>query len=115
MRQLATVVPGWDAKRSRMAVNWGGQAGAQPMLRINARNVGEVTVLDLNGTLVVGLGLETLRSRMEQLVAAQRLKIVLNLSGVAVLDSSGVGDLVGSFSLVKKAGGVLKVASPTKI
>ena len=85
------------------------------MLRINARNVGEVTVLDLNGTLVVGLGLETLRSRMEQLVAAQRLKIVLNLSGVAVLDSSGVGDLVGSFSLVKKAGGVLKVASPTKI
>jgi anti-sigma B factor antagonist len=85
------------------------------MLRINARNVGDVTVLDLSGTLVAGLGLETLRSRIEQLIAAQRLKIVLNAKEVSVIDSSGVGDLVGSFSLVKKAGGTLKIANPTKI
>ena len=85
------------------------------MLRIKSRSVGEVTVLDLEGTLALGLGLESLRSNIEQLVAAQRLNIVLIAKDVSVIDSSGVGDLVGSFSLVKKGGGSLKIASPSKI
>ena len=85
------------------------------MLRINSREIGEITVLDLSGTLVMGLGLETLRSRIQQLVTAGRLKIVLSAKEVSVIDSSGVGDLVGSFTLVKKSGGALKIANPTKI
>src|SRR5262245_10284967 len=85
------------------------------MLHIKSRAVGEVTVLELKGTLVAGLGLETRRSQIEQLVAAQRLKIVLNAKEVSVIDSSGVGDLVGSFSLVKKGGGSLKIAGPSQI
>ena len=85
------------------------------MLQINSRSVGEVTVLDLSGTLLTGLGLELLRPRIEQLVAEQRLNIVLNAMDVSVIDSRGVGDLVASFSLVKRSGGALKVASPSKI
>jgi len=84
------------------------------MLRIKSRNVGEITVLDLSGTLALGMGLESLRSFIEQLVADQRLNVVLNAKEVSVIDSSGVGDLVGSFSLIKKSGGSLKIASPTK-
>src|SRR5262245_49545231 len=85
------------------------------MLHIKARAVGDVAVADLKGPLVAGLGLETLRSQIQQLVAAQRLKIVLNAKEVSVIDSSGVGDLVGSFSLVKKSGGSLKIAGPSTI
>jgi anti-sigma B factor antagonist len=40
---------------------------------------------------------------------------VVNAKEVSVIDSSGVGDLVASFSLVKKSGGSLKVANPTKL
>ena len=85
------------------------------MLHIKSRNVGEITVLELSGTLVLGMGLDSLRSRIEQLVADHRMKIVLNAKDVSVIDSSGVGDLVSSFSLIKKSGGALKIASPTKI
>jgi anti-sigma B factor antagonist len=84
------------------------------MLDIKTRDVGGITVLDLSGTLVAGLGLESLRQRIGQLVAEQRLNVVLNAQGVSVIDSSGVGDLVGSFSTLKKSGGSLKLASPTK-
>src|SRR4051812_16455977 len=85
------------------------------MLDIQTRAVDEVTVLDLNGNLVSGLGLELLRPRIDQLVAEQRLNVLLNAKGVSVIDSAGVGDLVASFSLLKKRGGSLKVASPTKL
>ena len=84
------------------------------MLDIKTRTVGDVTVLDLTGTLVAGLGLESLNQRIGQLVAAGQLKVVLNAQGVSIIDSSGVGDLVGSFTRLKKAGGSLKVAGPTK-
>jgi anti-sigma B factor antagonist len=85
------------------------------MLHIKSRNVGDITVLELSGTLVLGMGLDSLRSRIEKLVAEQRLSIVLNAKDVSVIDSSGVGDLVGSFSMIKKNGGTLKIASPTNI
>ena len=70
------------------------------MLEIKTRDVGGITVLDLNGSLVRGLGLESLRPRIEQLVAEKRLNVVLNASEVSVIDSSGIGELVASFSLL---------------
>src|SRR5262245_32824430 len=85
------------------------------MLDINTRNVGEITVLDLNGCLSAGLGLERLRPRIEELVAQRRLNVVLNAKEVSVIDSSGMGELVASFSLIKKNGGSLKVANPSQI
>ena len=85
------------------------------MLYVKSRNVGEITVLELSGTLALGMGLESLRSRIEQLVTARRLNIVLDAKEVSIIDSSGVGEVVGSFSLIKKSGGSLKIASPTKI
>src|SRR5438132_12839746 len=96
----------------RLAV--GTTEGSLEMLEIKTRDVGEITVLDLSGSLVVGSGLEALRKRVKQLVAEQRLNVVVNAQKVSVIDSSGVGDLVASFSLVKKSGGSLNVASPTQ-
>jgi len=85
------------------------------MLDIKTRDAGDITVLDLNGCLVSGLGLESLRPRIEQLVAERKVNIVLNTKEVSVIDSAGVGDLVGCFSMLKKNGGSLKVASPAKL
>jgi anti-sigma B factor antagonist len=65
--------------------------------------------------MVAGLGLESLRPRIEQLVAEKRLNVVLNAKDVSVIDSSGVGELVACFSLLKKNQGTLKIASPSKI
>jgi len=85
------------------------------MLDIKTREVGAVTVLDLSGNLLVGMGLEMLRPRIEQLAAEQKLHIVLNAKDVSVIDSAGVGDLVASFSHLKRCGGSLKIANPSKL
>src|SRR4051812_17265696 len=85
------------------------------MLEIKTRNVGDVTVLDLSGSLLVGMGLEQLRPRIEQLAAEQQLKVVLNAKDVSVIDSAGVGDLVASYSLLKRRGGSLKITNPSKM
>jgi anti-sigma B factor antagonist len=84
------------------------------MLEINTRDVGGITVLNLKGSLVAGLGLEALAQQFKQLIAEQRVKVVANLKSVSVIDSRGVGDLVASFSSLKKSGGSLKIACPSK-
>lgn len=84
------------------------------MLDIKTRDAGGITVLDLQGCLVTGLGLESLRPRIQQLVDAKRVNVVLNASGVSTIDSSGVGELVASFSSLKRNGGSLKIATPSK-
>src|SRR5262245_45397443 len=85
------------------------------MLEIKAKSVGGITVLDLSGTLVVGSGLDALSQRVKQLIVQQRPNVVVNAKEVAMIDSSGVSDLVASFSLCKKNGGSLKVAAPRKL
>jgi anti-anti-sigma factor len=85
------------------------------MLEIKTRNHGGLTVLDLDGCLSTGLGLEALRPQIEKLVAEKRLNLVLNAKDVDVIDSRGVGELVASFSLIKRSGGTLKVANPSPI
>jgi len=85
------------------------------MLDILTREVGEVTVLELRGSLVAGLGLERLRPCIEQLAAQERVKVVLNAEHVSVIDSAGIGDVVAAFSLLKKKGGGLKLANPGKL
>jgi anti-sigma B factor antagonist len=85
------------------------------MLEIKTRDQGGLTVLVLHGCLSTGLGLESLRPHIEKLVAEKRLNLVLNAKDVAVIDSRGVGELVASFSLIKRSGGTLKVANPSPI
>jgi anti-sigma B factor antagonist len=84
------------------------------MLEISARDVGRIAVLDLKGSMVAGLGVEALALRFKQLVAEQRVNVVLDLKEVSVIDSRGVGELVASFSSLKKNGGSLKLACPSK-
>lgn len=84
-------------------------------LRIDARNVGEVTVLELTGHLVLGLESQTLSQRVKQLVAEQKTRIVVNLKNVAFIDSCGVGELVASYTTLKKNNGALKLAAPQKM
>jgi anti-anti-sigma factor len=83
------------------------------MLDIKTRDTGQVTILDLNGSLVSGLGLEQLRPRVDQLVAEKKVNVVLNMHGVSVIDSAGVGDLVGCYSTLKRNSGTMKILNPS--
>jgi anti-sigma B factor antagonist len=78
-------------------------------LTINTREVSHVTILDVQGRIVLGDEIGQLRDAVRGLVADGRKKIILNLADVDYIDSSGVGELVGCFTTVRNAGGELKL------
>jgi anti-sigma B factor antagonist len=67
-----------------------------------------VTILALKGRITVG-EVTPVREKITQLLAAGHNQIVLDLENVDYIDSSGLGNLVISYTQVKKAGGALKL------
>lgn len=83
-------------------------------LTITTRESGGVTILDLNGKLILGDECGALREQVRQLLAANQKKILLNLANVSFIDSAGVGTLVASYTSTKAQDGELKLANLTK-
>lgn len=83
-------------------------------MTITTREVSHVTIVDINGRITLGSETEALRATIRNLIAEGKKKIVLNLAQVDYIDSSGVGELVSSFTAVRNAGGDLKLLSLTK-
>jgi anti-sigma B factor antagonist len=72
------------------------------------RQVGEVSVVEVAGKLT-SFESGALRNSIAQLLKEGRKLILLNLSGLVYLDSSGIGDLVHTYMSVIKRGGEMKV------
>jgi anti-sigma B factor antagonist len=83
-------------------------------MTITTREVSHVTIVDINGRITLGEETGLLRDTVRDLIAADKKKIVLNLAQVDYIDSSGVGELVSSFTTVRNAGGELKLLALTK-
>jgi anti-sigma B factor antagonist len=77
------------------------------------RQVGQVSVVEVTGKLT-SLESGALRNSIAQLLKEGRTHILLNLSGLIYLDSSGVGDLVHTYMSVIKRGGEMKVVGLTE-
>lgn len=80
-------------------------------LKITTRNVEGVTILDLAGRLVLGEPTSALREHLKTLLNDGQKNVVLNLSAVNYMDSSGLGSLVAGFSTVSAQGGKLKLTN----
>ncbi|MFZ1005833.1 MAG: STAS domain-containing protein [Candidatus Sulfotelmatobacter sp.] len=83
-------------------------------MTITTREISHVTIVDIKGRITLGDETGQLRDTVRKLLAAGKKKIVLNLADVDYIDSSGVGELVSSFTAVRNAGGELKLLSLTK-
>lgn len=83
-------------------------------LTVASRQVGEVTVLDVNGRLILGEETATLRETLKGLVAKGQKKLLLNMAGVSYIDSSGLGALVGAYTTVAAMQGQLKLENLSK-
>ena len=82
-------------------------------LNITSADHGDVTVLELSGRLVLHDGDAVFRTMVNDLIARDRLKIVVNLADVTYIDSAGIGVLVGRFLGVRRRGGDMKLANLT--
>jgi anti-sigma B factor antagonist len=83
-------------------------------LDIKERQAGDVTVLDMDGKVTIGEGSVALRTAIRRLLEEGKKKILLNLAGVGYIDSSGIGELVSSFTAIGKDGGQLKLLKLTQ-
>lgn len=83
-------------------------------LEIRERQAGDVTVLDMDGKVTIGEGSVALRTAIRRLLEEGKKKILLNLAGVGYIDSSGIGELVSSYTAIGKEGGQLKLLKLTQ-
>ena len=84
-------------------------------LNIAERQVGDITVLDMDGKITIGEGSVALRTTVRRLLEEGKKKILLNLAKVGYIDSSGIGELVSSYTAIgKEDGGQLKLLNLTQ-
>jgi anti-sigma B factor antagonist len=83
-------------------------------LKVHAREVDGVTVLDLKGKITLGEGDTILRDAVRVQIDQGSLRILLNLADVTYIDSAGLGELTGSYTSVKNRNGQLKLLNLTK-
>jgi anti-sigma B factor antagonist len=82
-------------------------------LQIAERKNGSVTVLDLVGRIIIGVSNDALNAELRRIGEKPPAEIVVNLQGVAQMDSSGISTLVRSFVSLERQGGGLKLLNPT--
>jgi anti-sigma B factor antagonist len=83
-------------------------------MKIDLRIIGDIHFLDCSGKITLGEGTMTVRTTVGEILKGGGKKIVLNLGNVIYIDSSGVGELVHTFTTVAEHGGQLKLLSLTK-
>jgi anti-sigma B factor antagonist len=80
-------------------------------LRMVDNEVNGVTVLEIEGRIVLGEESNAFREKVKSLLAAGKKKIVLNLAQVGYIDSAGLGTLVATFHSARSQGAILKLAN----
>jgi anti-sigma B factor antagonist len=86
-------------------------------LSLKTRRFEDVSVLDLSGKLTIGVPVLLLRETLRSSVNEGERKFILNLGDVSYIDSSGLGELVSSYTTIRNKGGdvkLLKLTNKTK-
>jgi len=83
-------------------------------LKITMRETADATILDMSGRVTLGEGLGDLRDSIREALSGTRKNIVLNLGEVSYIDSSGLGQLIGSYASVRERGGQMKLVNLQK-
>lgn len=78
-------------------------------MTLTERRLGDVTVLDLTGRLVLEEGDTVLKDCLGRLIQEGRFKIVLNLGEVSYIDSCGIGVMVAKFVSFRRKGGDVRL------
>jgi anti-sigma B factor antagonist len=88
--------------------------GPAMSFKANTREVGDITVIDMDGRITLGEGSALLHDLIRENLAKGRKKIVLNMANIIYLDSTGLGELVSGYRLIKSQGGEIKLLNLNK-
>jgi anti-sigma B factor antagonist len=79
------------------------------VLSVIERVVGDVTILQMSGRLVMFEGDSILKQTVDELVRQGRTKLLIDLGEVNYIDSAGIGMLIAKYLSVRRKGGDLKL------
>jgi anti-sigma B factor antagonist len=79
-------------------------------LKMTNREVDGVSVVALDGRIVLGEESNALREKVKSLIAEGKTKVVLNMANITFIDSAGLGTLVAAHHSAKSQGAALKLA-----
>ncbi|HET7303798.1 MAG TPA: STAS domain-containing protein [Segeticoccus sp.] len=77
-------------------------------LSVSAEDDGDATVITVSGEVDVYTA-AVLRERLDEQIGSGRRHLVLDLRGVAFMDSTGLGVLVGRLKLIRMRGGTMRL------
>jgi len=84
-------------------------------LTVGMREVDGVTLIDLSGRITLGdASSGKLRETVREVLAGGSKKILLNLGEVSYIDSSGLGELVSTFTSASNQGAKVKLLNVQK-
>src|SRR5262249_55848540 len=83
-------------------------------MKVNERQVSGVTVLDFSGRITLGDETALLRDTIRDVVSGGTKNLLLNLSRVPFIDSSGIAELVSAIVAVRREGGDVKLLNLTR-
>jgi len=78
-------------------------------IRITTRKIEPVTIFDLEGRLILGSATDSLSSTLQEAIAKGTRKILLNMTAVSQVDTTGISTIVRAFVSLERSGGKLAV------
>jgi anti-sigma B factor antagonist len=78
-------------------------------MELKTREDGPITIVTVSGDLVIGDAETTFKKTVTRLLEEGRVNLLVDLSGVGFLDSSGLGALVRALTNSQKEGGQTKL------
>lgn len=75
---------------------------------------GDFTVIKLEGDIIGGPDASQLNNLVHDLVKEGKNRLIIDLSGVKLMSSSGLGILIGALTTVRQSGGDLMLVNVTE-
>jgi anti-sigma B factor antagonist len=84
-------------------------------MQLEQRMAGDVAIITVNGDITLNKGGDVLlKDKVQSLIQQGNKNIIIDLGGVAYVDSAGLGQLVHAYATTKNKGGALKLLNLQK-
>jgi len=83
-------------------------------MKLSSKEIDGITVIELEGNVLGGPDATALNDTLHQLIDKRKKKILLDISRVRTMNSSGLSMLINALTTMRNAGGDLKIAAASK-
>ena len=83
-------------------------------MKLTTKEIDGITIVELDGNVLGGPDATALNDSLHKFIEKKKKKVVVDLSGVQTMNSSGLSMLINGLTAMRNAGGDLKIAAASK-